>query len=719
MAETLHLRPSSPPRTSTSHATSLLNRMKRKRDDGGPVPPELEDLHRKKRTETMSHVQIPAFEMQRVEPASHAAQVHKDGFSTFSQYQARGDASQQSCIIRGSSTMSSDSPTKALGEVTDIRKDKHRQTSSQSHSPKSERRLALIRQTIESQFSLEILLKHKELRLIDQELAKCQIAFEQLRRCHVIPYSAMATRFENAQSVIDGSGPAYNNTASQAPAWGVTDGPYTQHYARWLLQDPSFDDSVPRISPSVHSAHSAPERLTRGSKSEKSTFASKSRASRGASSTRLTALPDGYPVPKEEKGPCIVKRSSDGKKVKLICRDCWRSDFSSAQGFINHCRIQHHKTFKSHDAAINECGEEIDEDAEGSTLELNVPHLTPASAGLVHPLVRSAFSHSASLVPKLSSELAEKNETSSTPASSTNKSRASTADGQGTMSSTPRAPVGNLDGSLAPQQLFNASPQTPHLSALLAKIGKGGDLADLVAEAKTRPETDPDQMSDSEEDEDEEETADQSQPMIKSHSTRGVIRQSAPPQVITSAAHRYPLGTDGANDTPKPTVINRHHPAYPSPFSMKPDDASSQADTALLDVNTPLNLSPHTTDPHPAPSLVSDDGDYGNMHSDTESTSDVGDERDPHHEPEVIDHDDIDMGEGSGLNLGHPKAHHQHHHHHHGGPPTEMVTVGRRPRPSSGTNAFEQRIEHDEQRHVSFANPSKVPRRRSTAKDEQ
>src|SRR5208282_692912 len=47
--------------------------------------------------------------------------------------------------------------------------------------------LDTLRDAIESQLSLEILLKHDELRLINQEMAKCQIALEQLRRCHLIP----------------------------------------------------------------------------------------------------------------------------------------------------------------------------------------------------------------------------------------------------------------------------------------------------------------------------------------------------------------------------------------------------------------------------------------------------------------------------------------------------------------------------------------------------
>ena len=716
MAETLHLRPSSPPRSPMSHATPFFNKTKRKRDDGNPMSPQLELPFLKKKTETMSHVQIPAYNMQRVTPALHAGQTETNTPVAPVDFYSQADASQQTNPVQGSDKPPSSLPTQAPVQAMETTKSIEGQGSSQPRSLKFGHNLASIRQSVESQFSLEILLKHKELRLIDQEFAKCQIAFEQLRRCHVIPYPATSSNLVDMQSVSNGSGTAYENTAPQPPAWGVANGPYTHHYARWLLQDSLFDGTVSDTSMPVHAGQTASERLTRGSKTEKSTVASKSRSSRGTNNARLTALPDGYSIPKEEKGPCIVTRSSDGKKVKLVCRDCWRSDFNSAQGFINHCRIQHHKTFKSHDAAINECGEELDGDGDGGSAELVGPHQGTASAGLVHPLVRSAFSHSAPMTSKLSTPLSKKRKVSSPPiASAPSPATASVLaiDRPSNMSTPQRASVGNLDGSLAPQQPFNPSPQTPHLSALLARMGTGGDLADMVTEAKTRIEVDLEQLSDIEDEEDGEEETSQSQSMVKSHSTRGVIRHSAPTQVNTSSTRRRPLGTDGTNDSPKTADFHRHQPPYPSPFSMRLDDTNSQADTSMLDVNTPLNLSPHTTDPHPAPSLVSDDGDYGNMHSDSESPSDMGDEHDPHHEPEVIDHDDMDLGEGSGLNLGHDK------HHHHHGPPAEMVTVGRRSRPSTATKAFEPGGEHDEQRHVSFASPSRALRRGSKAKDVQ
>lgn len=49
---------------------------------------------------------------------------------------------------------------------------------------------------------------------------------------------------------------------------------------------------------------------------------------------------------------------------RMECRDCHRSNFSSAQGFINHCRIAHQREYSSHDAAAYDCGVIIDENAE-------------------------------------------------------------------------------------------------------------------------------------------------------------------------------------------------------------------------------------------------------------------------------------------------------------------------------------------------------------------
>src|SRR4051812_5648940 len=41
---------------------------------------------------------------------------------------------------------------------------------------------------------------------------------------------------------------------------------------------------------------------------------------------------------------------------RLQCIDCGRSNFGSAQGFINHCRLAHGRDFATHDLAADECG---------------------------------------------------------------------------------------------------------------------------------------------------------------------------------------------------------------------------------------------------------------------------------------------------------------------------------------------------------------------------
>ncbi|TCD70864.1 hypothetical protein EIP91_001172 [Steccherinum ochraceum] len=44
--------------------------------------------------------------------------------------------------------------------------------------------------------------------------------------------------------------------------------------------------------------------------------------------------------------------SSPPQIVKLACPDCARTDFSSLQGLLNHCRLRHHREFGSHDECV-------------------------------------------------------------------------------------------------------------------------------------------------------------------------------------------------------------------------------------------------------------------------------------------------------------------------------------------------------------------------------
>jgi hypothetical protein len=69
-------------------------------------------------------------------------------------------------------------------------------------------------------------------------------------------------------------------------------------------------------------------------------------------------------------GLVIQKRKSDGLVIKLVCLDCRRENFSSALGFITHCRIAHDRSFASHDAAADACGEPVEVD-EAKVAELS------------------------------------------------------------------------------------------------------------------------------------------------------------------------------------------------------------------------------------------------------------------------------------------------------------------------------------------------------------
>lgn len=564
---------------------------------------------------------------------------------------------------------------------------------------------AVLREAIEAQFSLEILLKHKELRLIEQEFAKCQIALEQLRRCQIFPYPASSSTFEGMQAASTGSGSAYDRCVPYAPPWGVVNGPYTRHYERWLIPDSAFDDSVSgHIQTPTFGGEIMPERATRGSKAEKGTVAGKSRSQRGSNGARLKALPHGYPEPKEEKGPMIVKRSSDGKMVKLVCLDCRRSNFNSAQGFINHCRIAHSRQFLSHDAAIEASGEAIDVDAEGGLGESSGSQVS-ASAGLIHPLIRSALARPTPADSVTSSSRRKKSQSSATP-----KGQLSAVSNSVQGMSTPRRTgLGMPEYHKTDSVPFKPSSQTPHLSALFARTGRGGDLNEMVAQAKMSPEIDLSLSSD-EEDEQEEGSPAEQLVVFQSRSTRGVLqgghlptRASQSPTPLERLPTHTGVSSDSYRAVPLPSMNGNY--GYQSPFCGRghhQDHGMPMHDNA-----SPLNLSPNTIESHTAPSLVSDDGDYENTHSESEtpSSGQADDDEDQYIHAEVIDQDEMDLGEGSShdhhLSLaGKPHAH----------------AAGRRSSAMRHPSAI--RDEAGEDRHVSFASPVRRLRKGSRTMDE-
>lgn len=276
-----------------------------------------------------------------------------------------------------------------------------------------------LRQAIENQLNLQILMKHNELRLIDQELAKCQIALEQLRRCEMKPYPG-DHGFDYAVSCGTGAAilpaPGYTR-ASHAPPHGVVDGPYTRHYRRWLLPDAQFDSQPIRAISPVDDAQLA-GRSTRHAGARKSVaIAAPSRY--GDNHQSLSS----HPAPaarKDSSTPLVLRRSTDNKLVKLVCNNCNRGNMSSIQGFLNHCRIAHKVIYDSHDAAAIDCGHILDDaeianlPAEAQTLQVSKPlhkpvvkHTTVRTASAVAPVINTQTVHplnqpGAAAVPKQS-----------------------------------------------------------------------------------------------------------------------------------------------------------------------------------------------------------------------------------------------------------------------------------------------------------------------------
>jgi ADA HAT complex component 1 len=507
------------------------------------------------------------------------------------------------------------------------------------------------RDAIHYQLGLEILLKHNELRLINQELAKCQVALEQLRRCHLIPYPVSCPTPDQMVAISNGKGPALQGRPGErvpqwAPPFGVVDGPYARHYAKWLIPDPMFDgvQSEWQFMPEpARSRASLEGRTTRNSFAEAGGFVPK-RPVRGMSGQKLQALSSGYPQPKEKNGPCVLKRAADGLMVKLVCIDCQRDNFSSTQGFINHCRIAHRRDFKSHEEAAIACGHPIDVDDGGSILGDEKSTASPSQAsGLVHPFARTDMTDQQAyraLQSRIRDSLKLYHE-GKLPGVTSIPTIASAS--QPTKTSHQQA--GN----------FTSSAEAPYLSSLLERRNFTGNLNDLVSEAKKQDIAEA-LSSPGEESEDGLENLDRAK---DAHvATRAPVIMRMPARTMSPA----PLVT-----TARPTSSKSRSPhmGFASPplsaVSIVGKDDSSRP-LILHDDDLDADLSPNTLVSNNAPSLVSDDGEYddsddGSSESDAsesleaESVSDVAEINiDEDHEPaRSLRHHRGPAGVGSGT----------------------------------------------------------------------
>lgn len=446
--------------------------------------------------------------------------------------------------------------------------------------------LTAVQQAIEAQINYEILLKHNELRLIEQELAKCQVSLEQLRRCSLIPFPGAEGLSEDLSLGIGASlqTPTGYTEPQYAAPWGVTDGPYTRHYAKWLISDVKFDPASERaLAQQAQGYFGIGEgRTTRGS------FADFGSAHRGRTSRTSTGMlkltPLGEtPAPAPKIDPLLHKRSTDGQWVRLFCAQCGHSNFSNTQGFLNHCRIKHNQVFKSHDQAAIACGVPVDVNEVGNPVTATEPANTPATT--------PAITFPASTTPGIVHPLA----TQPTPAPQAKP-----------VHRDPNAVPRDASGFATPAS-FTKSSSTPYLMARLENQGFQGDLKGLVEIARSKVDLDAIEPFD-------DDTSEAPTPI-----------STKPPQLArlpVTDAHAAPASKAPSARPGSKKGGSSAHTRLPLSF---PSPVKSEGDHHMLD--SPVDLSPNTVESNPG--LVSDHDD-----------DDDEDADDAHSQPDLIMMDD-------------------------------------------------------------------------------
>ncbi|KAI5957323.1 hypothetical protein KGF54_000251 [Candida jiufengensis] len=216
-----------------------------------------------------------------------------------------------------------------------------------------------LKEIITNQLDLEIRLKHKELNMSDNEISKIESQLLVLRN------------FLNIQNDLDLPDQPNELTSKY---YNLLNQQLTATYDKFksIPDDASsFDNSTPNVAVAPpQSNHSYRTRST-------------------TSSLRPTIATTA--TPKHVNLGCLYRRT-DGVVVRLICPDCQRSNFSSAQGFLNHSRIAHSKEYTSQDAAALKCGEitpEIPQDSvgEASLKILNEKGLDPAKTLNINEII--------------------------------------------------------------------------------------------------------------------------------------------------------------------------------------------------------------------------------------------------------------------------------------------------------------------------------------------
>lgn len=234
-----------------------------------------------------------------------------------------------------------------------------------------------LKEIITNQIDLEIRLKHKELTLTDEEIGKCEAQMITLRNYFKTPGEKSLDNEPNDFTLKYYDLLNRTLTSDQSP--------------KYSEKTPSGDS---RISMDTNSSG--------GSISAAPTHSYRTRST--TSSLRPSSSISHGPLTLG----CLYRRT-DGIIVKLTCPDCNRSNFSSAQGFLNHSRIAHVQEYTSQDAAALICGEilpenEQDEEGLNSLKNLKLKGMDPGKNLNINEIYFNGLSNSLNTVHKSSLE---------------------------------------------------------------------------------------------------------------------------------------------------------------------------------------------------------------------------------------------------------------------------------------------------------------------------
>lgn len=238
-----------------------------------------------------------------------------------------------------------------------------------------------LRKILSEQVDLEVRLKHKELALTEEELGKCEAQMLAIRQFFEVPAEISFEKEPNQFTL------KYYDLLNRSLSVNYT-----------KLQQQQYQHEQPKFNEDVfveqEPAHSYRTRSTTSSL----------RPSLGGPAVRVSG--------------CLYRRT-DGVIVKLTCPDCQRSNFSSAQGFLNHSRIAHTKEYTSQDAAALRCGEILpeqfqDEEGLASLKCLATKGLDPCKNLNVNEIYFNGLSNTLNTVHR-ASQTAEDDAPKSTP----------------------------------------------------------------------------------------------------------------------------------------------------------------------------------------------------------------------------------------------------------------------------------------------------------------